>query len=117
MDNRNPCFLIGLLSWWTFNAIGLVVPLIYCLLFGALISPTDPVAVLSILKSSRVPKSLETKITGEALFNDGVAVVVFIVLLGVATGGHEVTPAGVVFLFAKEALGGVAFGLAIGGRS
>ncbi len=62
-------FLIGFLSWWTFNAIGLVVPLIYCLLFGALISPTDPVAVLSILKSSRVPKSLETKITGEALFN------------------------------------------------
>jgi CPA1 family monovalent cation:H+ antiporter len=110
-------FLIGFLSWWTFNAIGLDVPLIYCLLFGALISPTDPVAVLSILKSSRVPKSLETKITGEALFNDGVAVVVFIVLLEVATGGHKVTPAGVVFLFAKEALGGVAFGLAIGAIS
>jgi CPA1 family monovalent cation:H+ antiporter len=97
---------VNLVSWWTFNAIGLVVPLIYCLLFGALISPTDPVAVLSILKSSRVPKSLETKITGEV-----------IVLLGVATGGHEVTPAGVVFLFAKEALGGVAFGLAIGALS
>lgn len=107
-------FLVGILSWWAFNAIGLAVPLIYCLLFGALISPTDPIAVLSILKSARVPKSLETKISGESLFNDGVAVVVFIVLLGVVTGANEVTPAEVVFLFAKEALGGIAFGLATG---
>lgn len=107
-------FLAGTLSWWTFNAMGLGLPLIYCLLFGALISPTDPIAVLSILKSARVPKSLETKISGESLFNDGVAVVVFIVLLGVVTGAHEVTPAGVVFLFAKEALGGITFGLATG---
>jgi CPA1 family monovalent cation:H+ antiporter len=107
-------FLVGILSWWTFNAIGLAVPLIYCLLFGALISPTDPIAVLSILKSTRVPKSLETKISGESLFNDGVAVVVFIVLLGVVTGTREVTPAEVFFLFAKEALGGIAFGLATG---
>jgi CPA1 family monovalent cation:H+ antiporter len=110
-------FLIGVLSWWTFNALGLDVELIYCFLFGALISPTDPVAVLGILKHSRVPKSLQTKITGEALFNDGVAVVVFIVLLDVATGGHEITPSGVAFLFLKEAFGGIAFGLAIGSLS
>ncbi len=107
-------FLVGILSWWTFNAMGLGMPLIYCLLFGALISPTDPIAVLSILKSARVPKSLETKISGEALFNDGVAVVVFIVLLEVVTGTHEVTPAAVALLFAKETLGGIAFGLATG---
>ena len=107
-------FLIGVLSWWTFNAFRLEVPFIYCLLFGALISPTDPIAVLGILKHSRVPKTLQTKITGEALFNDGVAVVVFIVLFDIASGGHEVTTAGVAFLFLKEAFGGIAFGLAIG---
>lgn len=106
--------LVGILSWWVFNALGICLPLIYCLLFGALISPTDPIAVISILKSAGVPKSLETKISGESLFNDGVAVVVFIVLLEVATGGHAVTAGSVAFLFMKEALGGVVFGLVIG---
>lgn len=107
-------FVVGIMSWWVFSALGIPLPLIYCLLFGALISPTDPIAVLSILKSAGVTKSLETKIAGESLFNDGVAVVVFMVLLEIATGGHEITAGSVAILFVKETLGGVVFGLVIG---
>jgi CPA1 family monovalent cation:H+ antiporter len=107
-------FVVGIMSWWVFSTLGIPLPLIYCLLFGALISPTDPIAVLSILKSAGVPKSLETKISGESLFNDGVAVVVFMVLLEIATGGHEITAGSVAILFMKETLGGVVFGLVIG---
>lgn len=107
-------FLVGLVSWYLLNALGLNTSLIYCLLFGALISPTDPIAVLGILKTAGAPKSLEVKIAGESLFNDGVAVVIFIVLLGIATGGHDVTAAGIALLFLQEAVGGVLFGLAAG---
>ena len=107
-------FVVGIMSWWVFSVLGIPLPLIYCLLFGALISPTDPIAVLSILKSAGVPKSLETKISGESLFNDGVAIVVFMVLLEIATGGHEITAGSVAILFMKETLGGVVFGLVIG---
>ena len=107
-------FVVGIMSWWVFSTLGIPLPLIYCLLFGALISPTDPIAVLSILKSAGVPKSLETKISGESLFNDGVAIVVFMVLLEIATGGHEITAGSVAILFMKETLGGVVFGLVIG---
>ncbi len=67
-------FLVGSATWLLLNMIGLALPYMYCLLFGALISPTDPIAVLGILKSAGAPKSLETKITGESLFNDGVGV-------------------------------------------
>jgi CPA1 family monovalent cation:H+ antiporter len=107
-------FIIGFLSYWTFGLLGLDIPLIFCLLFGALISPTDPIAVLGILKSVGAPKSLETKITGESLFNDGVAVVVFLVLFGIAVGGQDASLGSVVHLFVQEALGGLVFGLAIG---
>lgn len=106
--------LVGLLTWWVLGLLGLELPLIYCLLFGALISPTDPVAVLSILKSAGVPDELATIITGESLFNDGVALVVFLVLLDITVGGHEVTAATVGGMFLKEALGGVLFGLVTG---
>jgi Na+:H+ antiporter len=82
--------LVGLLTWCVFRVLGQDMPLIYCLLFGALISPTDPIAVLAILKTLGVPKNLETKIAGESLFNDGVGVVVFLALMGVAgLGGHS----------------------------
>jgi CPA1 family monovalent cation:H+ antiporter len=108
--------MIGGISWWVLGFLGLNLPFIHCLLFGALISPTDPIAVLSILKHAKVPKSLETVITGESLFNDGVAVVVFLVLMGIADGGqgHDVSVSGTVMLFVKEVLGGVLFGLALG---
>ena len=76
--------IVGLMMWWVTGWLGLEIKLIYCLLFGSLIAPTDPIAVLAILKTLGAPKSLETKITGESLFNDGVGVVVFIALLGVA---------------------------------
>ena len=108
-------FLIGFAVWGIFDWLGLDVPLAYCLVFGALISPTDPIAVLGILKRAGAPKTLETKITGESLFNDGVAVVVFLVLAQIAAGGEEVTAGSVLGLFATEAVGGVVFGLAIGG--
>lgn len=110
-------FLVGLLSWWVFGWIGLEIPLIYCLLFGALISPTDPIAVLGILRTAGAPKSLEIKIAGESLFNDGVAVVVFLALLGLATGRHPPTVGEITLLFVKEALGGALFGLAAGGAA
>jgi CPA1 family monovalent cation:H+ antiporter len=106
-------FIIGGLSWWLFALLGLDIAFIYCLLFGALISPTDPIAVLGILKTVGAPKSLETKITGESLFNDGVGVVIFLVLLGIAASG-EVSAGEVALLFVEEALGGALFGLLIG---
>jgi len=108
-------FIMGFTSWWVLGWLDIDLPFIYCLLFGALISPTDPIAVMGILRKAGVPESLETKITGESLFNDGVAVVVFLVILEVATGSHEVTAAWVTGLFMKEVLGGLVFGLLIGG--
>jgi CPA1 family monovalent cation:H+ antiporter len=86
---------------------------VHCLLFGALISPTDPIAVLGILKAAKAPKSLEVTITGESLFNDGVGVVFFLAILGVATGG-DVTAGSIVRLFVQEAIGGAVFGIALG---
>jgi len=106
--------IIAFISRWVLAFLGIDLPMIYCLLFGALISPTDPIAVLGILKKVGVSESLETKICGESLFNDGVAVVVFLVFLKIATGSHEVTALSVLGLFFKEAFGGVVFGLAIG---
>jgi CPA1 family monovalent cation:H+ antiporter len=108
-------FLVGGGVFLLFWLLGLEVPLIWCLLFGALIAPTDPIAVLGILKSAGASKSLEVKITGESLFNDGVAVVTFLVLTEVAFGGEHVTVTGVVSLFGKEAIGGLLFGLIAGG--
>lgn len=108
-------FLVGGIAWLLFTLLGLDIPLIYCLLFGALISPTDPIAVLGILKSAGAPRALELKITGESLFNDGVAVVLFMVLFEIAVGGEHFTLGTALHLFIKEAVGGLLFGLASGG--
>lgn len=112
-------FMIGFASYEIFALLGLDIPLIYCLLFGSLISPTDPIAVMGILKTIGAPKSLETKIAGESLFNDGVAIVVFLVLLSIAGAGHgdahtEITVSSIAMLFAQEAIGGAIFGFIIG---
>jgi monovalent cation:H+ antiporter, CPA1 family len=108
-------FVIGGAMYYLLMALELNVPFIHCLLFGALISPTDPIAVLGILKKLNVPRSLEVKIAGESLFNDGVAVVVFLSVLRIARLGPEaVTAADIAVLFLEEAVGGVVFGLALG---
>lgn len=108
-------FLIGGMVWYLFKLFHLPVPFIYCLLFGSLISPTDPIAVLSILKEAKIPSSLELKISGESLFNDGVAVVIFITIAGVANSGDATFSAiDTAKLFLQEAVGGLIFGGVLG---
>ena len=105
---------VGYGMWFTLPVVGLELPLMYCLLFGALISPTDPIAVMGILKSARAPKALELVISGESLFNDGVGVVIFSLLLGVLASGITPAPGQVFELLLHEAGGGLVFGLALG---
>ena len=108
-------FLVGTALFYFLPLIGLEVKYIYCLLFGALISPTDPIAVLGILKQAGAPKILETKIVGESLFNDGVGVVVFLTIFGIADMGIENTqPMDVVKLFGQEVIGGITLGVLLG---
>ncbi|WP_342645377.1 sodium:proton antiporter [Mucilaginibacter sp. CSA2-8R] len=107
--------VVGGLMWLVFSWFGLNIPLVYCLLFGSLISPTDPIAVLGLLKAARIPESLELKISGESLFNDGVAVVIFVTIAEIArSGGTDVSVAEISKLFLQEALGGLAFGALVG---
>lgn len=108
-------FLVGTFLHLIFIAFHMEVGYIYCLLFAALISPTDPIAVLAILKKAGIPKSLELKIAGESLFNDGVAVVVFLTILEVAqTGVDKLSAADITVLFVREAGGGLLYGLMLG---
>ena len=107
--------VVGSVFFYIFPMFGFDIPYIHCLLFGSLISPTDPIAVLSILKQAGVSKSLETKIAGESLFNDGVAVVVFLSLLHVAqSSSGEFHIDEVLILFAQEAIGGLILGFVLG---
>ena len=108
-------FIVGGLLFVVSKWFGYSIEFIYCLLFGALISPTDPIAVLGILKKSKIPPSLEMKISGESLFNDGVAVVVFITIFEIINVGIEnVTALQIGWLFIKEAGGGILFGGLLG---
>jgi CPA1 family monovalent cation:H+ antiporter len=107
--------IVGGLLYLLCRAFQQPVSFIYCLLFGALISPTDPIAVLSILRQAKIPSSLETKITGESLFNDGVGIVVFLCLYQVAEAGvGHLSAAKVLVLFLRQAGGGLLLGAALG---
>lgn len=108
-------FLVGTAMYYILQLISLEVDYIHCLLFGSLISPTDPIAVLGILKKAGAPKKLEAKIVGESLFNDGVGVVVFLTIFRIASSGKGEVTAGHVFeLFGTEVIGGLAVGLLLG---
>lgn len=107
-------FLVGVFSYYLLKIVNLEVDFIYCLLFGALISPTDPIAVLGILKQVGAPKKLEAKIVGESLFNDGIGVVVFLTIYQIAKGGSEITFGHVAEMFLVEVVGGIALGLILG---
>ena len=107
--------LVGIIMYYILQIIGLNVEFIYCLLFGALISPTDPIAVLGILKKANAPKKLETKIVGESLFNDGVGVVIFLTIFSIASSPNvAVNTMDIVELFGREVLGGIVLGLILG---
>jgi CPA1 family monovalent cation:H+ antiporter len=105
---------VGYGTWLALPWVGLELPLIYCLLFGALISPTDPIAVMGILKTAGAPKNLELVIAGESLFNDGVGVVIFSLLLGMLASGATPTVDQGLHLLLREAGGGLLFGLVLG---
>lgn len=107
-------FVIGALLWIALPGVGLPLPFLHCLLFGALISPTDPVAVIGILKSAGAPRNLEAVIAGESLFNDGVGVVIFSLLLGMAETTALPSPMAGIAALVHEAGGGLVFGLVLG---
>ena len=106
-------FLVAGMTYYLLQALDIPARFMYCLIFGALISPTDPIAVLAILRSAGVPKEMEIKIAGESLFNDGVGVVLFLSLLEVARVGHF-DPGHMAVLFAEEVAGGAALGFVAG---
>ncbi len=107
-------FLSGAFVYFAFQLLGFDVAFIYCLLFGALISPTDPIAVLGIMKKVGAPKKLEIKIVGESLFNDGVGVVIFLTIYQIAKGGVEISALEIGKLFLIEVVGGLSLGLILG---
>lgn len=120
-------FIVGMLVWFIFPMLGVEIPMIYCFLFGALISPTDPIAVLALVKEYAISKKLEIKIAGESLFNDGVGVVIFLTILNIAQaqfggeaavesphGGGDITTLSVLMLFGREVIGGLLMGAVFG---
>jgi CPA1 family monovalent cation:H+ antiporter len=106
--------IVGVGVWYLLPLLGISLPFLYCLMFGVLISPTDPIAVMGIIKTAGAPKSLETVITGESLFNDGIAVVLFVLVGGMLATGNQPSWQASALLLLEEAGGGIAFGLALG---
>jgi len=106
--------IVGFGTWLMLPWIGIRLPLAWSLLFGALIAPTDPVAVIGIMRASRAPADLEIIVSGESLFNDGVGITFFLLLLGAATQGTWPSAQTALLAFAHEALGGLVFGVALG---
>jgi CPA1 family monovalent cation:H+ antiporter len=102
--------IVGYASYYLLAMLGWHLPLIYCLLFGALISPTDPIAVLAIIKKMHAPDNISVQVEGESLFNDGVGLVVFTTIFALAFSGAEPTFTGVAELFLVDAIGGIVFG-------
>lgn len=106
--------ILGYAFYFAARWLGTPLELIDCLLFGALVSPTDPIAALDLLRRAKVSSSLLTTIAGEALFNDGIGIVIFALLLAIASGAQSPAPPHVAALLAQEVLGGIAFGLVVG---
>lgn len=106
-------FIVAGLTYFVLPSLGLRLPWVHCLLFGAIVSPTDPIAVLGILKQARAPRAIEIQISGESLFNDGVGVVVFATVLGVVSRGRAEVGQ-ILLLFTRETVGGALFGLVTG---
>jgi len=106
--------VIAGLAWLALDAIGAPLPFAYCLLFGAVVAPTDPIGVLGVLRQARIPKGLQTQIAGESLFNDGVGVVLFLAVLGFVTRTDDVGAGRIALIFAREVVGGALFGLVAG---
>lgn len=100
--------------WVLSKLFGAPLPYLWCLVFGALISPTDPVAVMAVLKRTKCEPTLQATVAGESLFNDGVGVVIFSILIAAALGGHELSASAAGLEFAREAGGGVLLGLGVG---
>lgn len=107
-------FIIGGLIYFVAQLINFPIHFLYCVLFGALISPTDPIAVLAIIKNLRAPKRLSMQVEGESLFNDGIGLVIFVTIFTVAFGTEAPSMGGIVELFFHEAIGGILFGFLIG---
>lgn len=107
-------FLIATLSYYALAWLGINLPFIYCALFGALISPTDPIAVLAIFKKLGAPKQLHATVAGESLFNDGVGIVLFLTLYQLAFNDLPITVTGVSTLFMQQAVGGIVYGIVLG---
>lgn len=107
-------FIIGFALYYVLPALDIHLPLIYCLLFGSLISPTDPIAVLATMKAIKAPKSLATKIAGESLFNDGIGLVLFVTIMAVLVSGQQPTWHEVMGVFLQESVGGIVYGLLLG---
>lgn len=105
---------VGIALWYLCQLIGLPFDFIYCLLFGALISPTDPIAVLAIVKKLQAPKRIAIQIEGESLFNDGFGLIIFMTIFSIAFATGEPTVSSVSMLFLHEAIGGILYGLVLG---